>query len=429
MRDGTDRPIEIASRSARTRCRTSSPREADPQARRRDPDARIDQDLLAPLLDGKEDELAKIIPELSNAVGDAGKGVTQLQALLDPKRPRIRRSSGPTSSWTTPTRPSVELKNRAHDGRPAGPLNAALTEGEGRPRRPARRRIDDAAAVSIDAKPKVKELLDNLRTRAARLDARLTEVQKKLDEAARRRGPPRDAPSRPNSPTSWSRSSNAAWEIELAARKVRANPAVLIFGDDENQRLEADPRDDTRPAKERAREALRAARRIADEEGLTQSLSRTPFPASVARGARRPWSRAARATYTPVRTHFNKGVRLYDEENYSGAGREYRLAIEEDPMDHRAHFNLAMTLEEQGRTDLARAEYEWILSVRPDDLRAVGEPRRDRNRGRGARGRLRAPPGRRRPATPRSRCRASRSPRTTSAKTGSTRPRGSCARP
>ena len=38
---------------------------------------------------------------------------------------------------------------------------------------------------------------------------------------------------------------NTAWEIELAARKVRANPAVLIFGDDEKKRLEADPRDDS----------------------------------------------------------------------------------------------------------------------------------------------------------------------------------------
>jgi tetratricopeptide (TPR) repeat protein len=76
------------------------------------------------------------------------------------------------------------------------------------------------------------------------------------------------------------------------------------------------------------------------------------------------------ASYTPIRTHFNKGVRLYSEGNYSGAAREYRLAIEDDPMDHRAHFNLAMAHEEMGRTDLARAEYEWILRVRPDDLRA-----------------------------------------------------------
>jgi tetratricopeptide (TPR) repeat protein len=76
------------------------------------------------------------------------------------------------------------------------------------------------------------------------------------------------------------------------------------------------------------------------------------------------------ATTTPVRTHFNKGVRLYDEKNYAGAAREYRLAIEEEPLDYRSHFNLAMSLEELGRRDLAREEYAWILSFRPCDLRA-----------------------------------------------------------
>lgn len=76
------------------------------------------------------------------------------------------------------------------------------------------------------------------------------------------------------------------------------------------------------------------------------------------------------ASYTPIRTHFNKGVRFYDEKNYAGAAREYRLAIEDDPKDLRAHFNLAMTLEEMGKPDLARAEYEWILAMNPDDLRA-----------------------------------------------------------
>ena len=79
---------------------------------------------------------------------------------------------------------------------------------------------------------------------------------------------------------------------------------------------------------------------------------------------------ASCATYTPIRTHFNQGVRLYEEENWAGAAREYRLALEEDPCDHRARFNLAVTLEEMGRTDLARAEYEWIIANRPGDLRA-----------------------------------------------------------
>jgi tetratricopeptide (TPR) repeat protein len=77
------------------------------------------------------------------------------------------------------------------------------------------------------------------------------------------------------------------------------------------------------------------------------------------------------ASYTPIETSFNRGVRLYNDKNYAGAAREYRLALEEDPMDHRARFNLAMTLEEMGRTEQARAEYQWILSTRPQDLRAA----------------------------------------------------------
>jgi hypothetical protein len=37
---------------------------------------------------------------------------------------------------------------------------------------------------------------------------------------------------------------NSAWELEMALRKVRANPAVVLFGDDE-ERLEAERRDDS----------------------------------------------------------------------------------------------------------------------------------------------------------------------------------------
>ena len=34
------------------------------------------------------------------------------------------------------------------------------------------------------------------------------------------------------------------------------------------------------------------------------------------------------STTTSVRSHFETGARLYDEKNYAGAAREYRLAIE-----------------------------------------------------------------------------------------------------
>ncbi len=75
-------------------------------------------------------------------------------------------------------------------------------------------------------------------------------------------------------------------------------------------------------------------------------------------------------SYTPIRTHFNKGAHFYSQENYEGAIREYRLALEEDPLDHRARFNLAVSLEAMEETAAARAEYEAILAQNPDDLRA-----------------------------------------------------------
>ncbi len=87
---------------------------------------------------------------------------------------------------------------------------------------------------------------------------------------------------------------------------------------------------------------------------------------------------------TPIRTHFNKGVYLYSQGNYDGAVGEYRMALDEDPGDHRARFNLAETLEvkatllesadaldeaEKLRSE-AEEHYRAILAQRPDDLRA-----------------------------------------------------------
>ena len=77
---------------------------------------RIDQDLLAPLLDGKAGDLAKIIPELSAAVADAGKAMQPAPGALDPKTPDSP-SSAPTSCSTTRTRRWLDLKNELTQGR------------------------------------------------------------------------------------------------------------------------------------------------------------------------------------------------------------------------------------------------------------------------------------------------------------------------
>ena len=203
--------------------------------------ARIDRDLLTPLLEGKEADLARLIPELSAAVSDAGKGVKQLQAILDPAHADspVKRANKLLDDADAAV---VEIKNQLTKDVLPG-LQAAVADGKAA-LAAAKKAMEDASSVLDESKPRIKALLDNLRDESARLDARLTEVQKKLGKllddadhlATLRQDQLADI---------MDSFRNAAWELELAARKVRSNPAVLIFGDDEKQRLEADPRDDT----------------------------------------------------------------------------------------------------------------------------------------------------------------------------------------
>jgi tetratricopeptide (TPR) repeat protein len=87
---------------------------------------------------------------------------------------------------------------------------------------------------------------------------------------------------------------------------------------------------------------------------------------------------------TPIQTAFNKGVYHYGKGNYDDAIAEYRDALEANPRDHRARFNLAVTLEtkadradRRGQHDVAtrlradaEQEYRNLLAQKPDDLRA-----------------------------------------------------------
>jgi ABC-type transporter Mla subunit MlaD len=202
---------------------------------------RIDKDLLTPLLEGKEGDLKKIVPDIAAAVADAGKGVKQLQLLLDPATPDspVKRANKLLDDADAAV---LELKKQlTTDVLPA--LQAAVADGK-LALAAAKKTMEDASSVLDESKPRIKALLDNLRDESARLDGRLTDIQKRLgkllDDADHL------ATLRQDQLADMMESfKNAAWELELAARKVRSNPAVLIFGDDEKQRLEADPRDDT----------------------------------------------------------------------------------------------------------------------------------------------------------------------------------------
>jgi ABC-type transporter Mla subunit MlaD len=235
--DRPDRPIKVVSERADSVLDSLKPiaKQAETLI------ARINNELLGPLLDGNRESLAKLIPELSNAVGDAGKAVHQLQVILDPKSPDspILRAN---KLLEDVDKAVVDLKTELTRD-VLGPLNAALKDGK-EAVEAAKKALDEATAVIVDAKPKVADMLGNLRDETARLDKRLTEVQTSLkrllddvDHLATLQQSELAAIMESFKQT--------AWEIELAARKVRANPAVLIFGDDEKQRLESDPRDDS----------------------------------------------------------------------------------------------------------------------------------------------------------------------------------------
>jgi tetratricopeptide (TPR) repeat protein len=75
-------------------------------------------------------------------------------------------------------------------------------------------------------------------------------------------------------------------------------------------------------------------------------------------------------SYTPLDSHYNKGVEFYDQGRLGDAIREYRLALEDDPENYRARYNLAVAYHDQGKKDDAAREYLEVLKLHPDNARA-----------------------------------------------------------
>jgi ABC-type transporter Mla subunit MlaD len=240
VRDLTERPLKIPSR------RTESLQDFIPALRPiiQQVDAilnRIQTDLLTPLLEGRSGDLSSMIPALQGALSDARAGINEMRQVVDPKN-----ADSPIKHFNTlmdDTNKSIaELKQQLlTDVVP--PLKEALGEGTAAIKA-AKTAIDGATAMLDESKPHVKELLDNLRAESGRLQSRIDDVQKNLTRLLQ------DADHvislrQADLALMMESLRNTAWEIELAARKVRSNPAVLIFGDEEDKRLEAAPRDDT----------------------------------------------------------------------------------------------------------------------------------------------------------------------------------------
>lgn len=202
---------------------------------------RIDEDLLRPLLEGKQEDLARIVPDLRAAITEAQKGIGDVRALVDPNAEDspVRRMN---KLLDDTDRSVLELKDQLTK-EVLPPLKQAIEDGKSA-LASAKKAMESASGLIDENKPKVNELLENLRAESARLDARLSDVQKRLGtllDDADHLASLRQA----DLAVIIEAFRNTAWEIEQAARKVRANPAVLLFGDDEDQRLEAEPRDDT----------------------------------------------------------------------------------------------------------------------------------------------------------------------------------------
>lgn len=75
-------------------------------------------------------------------------------------------------------------------------------------------------------------------------------------------------------------------------------------------------------------------------------------------------------TYSPLDSHYNRGVEYYDDGRAAEAIREYKLAIEDDPGNYRAHYNLAVVYHDQGKKDLAAQEYLEVIRLDPNNARA-----------------------------------------------------------
>jgi tetratricopeptide (TPR) repeat protein len=79
---------------------------------------------------------------------------------------------------------------------------------------------------------------------------------------------------------------------------------------------------------------------------------------------------ASCGTYSPLDSHYNRGVEFYDDGQIAEAIREYRLAIQDDPKNYRARYNLAVAYHDQGKKDDAAMEYLEVLKLDPDNARA-----------------------------------------------------------
>ncbi len=209
---------------------------------------RLDRDLLAPLLDPKNhDKLATMVPNLAAALDSAKTTMTSVQQYLD--RSRSDSLQAQLDQLLRHSDETIVLAQSKLKDELVPRLNALLDEGREAVAR-ARAAVDRIDALVAKKQPEVEKIVDNLgaisdnlKAESAALKGRLDDLQAKtskilVDVDALVRLKPEEVAELLRTMR------NALWQFEMAMRKVKANPALLIFGDDEKE-LEAVPRDDT----------------------------------------------------------------------------------------------------------------------------------------------------------------------------------------
>lgn len=69
--------------------------------------------------------------------------------------------------------------------------------------------------------------------------------------------------------------------------------------------------------------------------------------------------------YNPLEAHFNRGVAAYNEGRADEAIQEYKMAVQENPRDYKALFNLALIYHDRKLYDDARTAYARALEADP----------------------------------------------------------------
>ncbi len=186
------------------------------------------------------DRFDSILVRIDEALVEVPKIATQIRNLTDPAHPDglHARVLNPVQSLLTTSEAAVSRLSK-EVLEVTLPKSHALIDSATAAVQEAHRGVEDMrrAIADVQAKlavmdPKVNAILDNLAVTTGNLETRLDAMQGQLIATlAQAEGLIADA--RPEVAETLQTLRRAMWELEIAMRKLRANPATLIWGDKE----------------------------------------------------------------------------------------------------------------------------------------------------------------------------------------------------